>query len=354
MRSSLATHPAVQLFTDAAVGAALVATTTAVLIVADADLTFASIVLLLVVVGASVVSYTAGVVAAVTAAASLTYYFTPPVHSFAIDQPDDVLALVAFVPHRSGRLTVARLTELRRRSDLAAREAQLRLAAHERPRGGHPHRGGAPECSRPSSSTCSSSRRARSPSTARAREPRARGHRSTPSHMRTPRPRPRSRSSGEHSEPGSGRRSKHSPSGLATALDRDRLDRAAREQRTQADLDHSRAAFLTAVTHDLRTPSPRSRPRPEHSSRPGLDVRRARPCRAPRGRPRGVGTARDAGHEGPRAHAHPHRHPARAERRRGRRPRAGRGRPARHSSPTSARSARHRSGPPRAPRRSRC
>src|SRR5262249_32058712 len=42
--------------------------------------------------------------------------------------------------------------------------------------------------------------------------------------------------------------------GVATALERARLDREAREQRVRADLDHSRAGFLTAVTHDLRTP----------------------------------------------------------------------------------------------------
>jgi two-component system sensor histidine kinase KdpD len=42
--------------------------------------------------------------------------------------------------------------------------------------------------------------------------------------------------------------------GLATALDRLRLDRNAQEDRVRADLDRSRAGFLTAVTHDLRTP----------------------------------------------------------------------------------------------------
>jgi two-component system sensor histidine kinase KdpD len=42
--------------------------------------------------------------------------------------------------------------------------------------------------------------------------------------------------------------------GVAIALDRNRLDTEAREHRVRADLDRSRAGFLTAVTHDLRTP----------------------------------------------------------------------------------------------------
>jgi two-component system sensor histidine kinase KdpD len=41
---------------------------------------------------------------------------------------------------------------------------------------------------------------------------------------------------------------------LGTALERVRLDAEAREQRVRADLVRSRAAFLGAVTHDLRTP----------------------------------------------------------------------------------------------------
>ena len=227
--------------------------TTTVLVVTDADLTFASITLLLVVVGASVLGYVAGLAAALTAVASLTYYFTPPIHSFGIDQPDDVLALVAFVTASVVvGMTVARLAELRRRSDLAAREAQVRLALTDDLAAGV-----APAdvlnalvtelvdlfdlaaCEITVDGT-----RARAAS---ARPPIDSLHMST---------------NGLDLDLGLGRAFRAGEretiealaTGLGTALDRDRLDRAARKERTQADLDHSRAAFLTAVTHDLRTP----------------------------------------------------------------------------------------------------
>ena len=41
---------------------------------------------------------------------------------------------------------------------------------------------------------------------------------------------------------------------VATALELERIEAAAREQRVQGELDRSRAGFLTGVTHDLRTP----------------------------------------------------------------------------------------------------
>ena len=127
--TTLTTHGVVRVVADAAIGVVLVLAASVVLVAADADLTFASTTLLVVVVAAAVVSYRAGLVAAVSAAASLTYFFTPPVHSFAIDQPDDVLALVAFVTASVAvGATVARLAELRRISALSMREARLRLA----------------------------------------------------------------------------------------------------------------------------------------------------------------------------------------------------------------------------------
>jgi two-component system sensor histidine kinase KdpD len=41
---------------------------------------------------------------------------------------------------------------------------------------------------------------------------------------------------------------------VATALELERVDAAAREQRVQGELDRSRAGFLMGITHDLRTP----------------------------------------------------------------------------------------------------
>src|SRR5262249_9798756 len=41
---------------------------------------------------------------------------------------------------------------------------------------------------------------------------------------------------------------------MATAIELERLDADARQERAQRDLERARAGFLTAMTHDLRTP----------------------------------------------------------------------------------------------------
>ena len=123
----------------AAFAIAVLAVVTATLVAADADLTFAAIVLLLVVVGAATLGFAPGVVAAVLAAGALTYWFTPPYHSFSIDQADDVLALVAFVAVSAAVAgTVAYLNRLRRRAELGAREARLRVEFTNSLAGGAP------------------------------------------------------------------------------------------------------------------------------------------------------------------------------------------------------------------------
>ena len=110
---------------------------TVVLVGADADLTFAAVILLLVVAAASVFGYAPGLSAAVTSVAALNYYFTPPLHSFRIGEPDDILALVAFVTvSLLVGATIARLNELRTRAEIHAREASLRVTlTHELRRG---------------------------------------------------------------------------------------------------------------------------------------------------------------------------------------------------------------------------
>ena len=101
----------------AAVAIVVVGIVAALLTVTDADLTVASIVLLLAVAALAVLGYAAGLAAALSSTALLNYYFTPPVHSFRIDQPDDIVALVAFVAvSLLVGATIARLNELRRRA----------------------------------------------------------------------------------------------------------------------------------------------------------------------------------------------------------------------------------------------
>ncbi len=83
--------------------------------------------------------YAAGLAAALSSAALLTYYFTPPVHSFRIDEPDDILVLVAFVAvSLLVGATIARLNELRRRAEVSAREASLRVRLTQELRRGAP------------------------------------------------------------------------------------------------------------------------------------------------------------------------------------------------------------------------
>lgn len=110
-------------------GLLVIAASTALLVAAGADLAFASVALLFLVVGASIFGYGPGLVTTVASAALLTYYFTPPLHSFAIDPPDDILAMAAFVAVSLGvSATVARLNQLRRRSELGARRASASIS----------------------------------------------------------------------------------------------------------------------------------------------------------------------------------------------------------------------------------
>jgi two-component system sensor histidine kinase KdpD len=230
-----------------------IAGTTLVLSAADADLTFAAITLLVVVAGFSALGYGPGLAAALGAAASLIYFFTPPVHSFRIDQPDDVLALLAFVAASLVVGTaVARLTELRRRSELAAREARLRLLLTNDLAGGAAVGAVLDVLARElvalfSLASCTAT---------------ADGARRTVLGSLPPLDVLDVRAPGLDVRMQLGRALSTDEratlealgAGIATALERNRLDHEARDQRVRAELDRSRAGFLTAVTHDLRTP----------------------------------------------------------------------------------------------------
>jgi two-component system, OmpR family, sensor histidine kinase KdpD len=235
------------------VSTAAVFAATALLIGSEADLAFASVTLLFVVVATSTLGYSAGLVAALASSGVLTYYFTPPAHSFAIDQPDDLLALVAFVTASLAvGATVARLNQLRRRSDLAAAEARVRLELTNSLAAGMPPadvvRGLAEslvslfELAR--CTIVTGDDRAES-----ASNPPAVGR----THLTVP-PVVLDLEIARPLDPSEEDTLAALAAGLATALDRARLDAEAREQRLRVDMDRSRAGFLTAITHDLRTP----------------------------------------------------------------------------------------------------
>lgn len=232
---------------------AVVVAVTAVLVAADADLAFAAIVLLLVVVGNAVLGFAPGLVAAVLAAGALTYWFTPPYHSFTIDQADDVLALVAFVAVSAAvAATVARLNRLRRQAELGAREARVRMAFTNSLAAGHPVpdvlqelADGMVELFDLAACTVTVGG--------------ARGEARTDvvgiDHVTVASPPVELELELLHPL-WSGERDTIDALAVAlgTALDRARLDDEAREQQLRADVIRARAAFLATVTHDLRTP----------------------------------------------------------------------------------------------------
>jgi two-component system sensor histidine kinase KdpD len=230
-----------------------VGVTAAVLGAASADLAFAAITMFLVVVGASVLGYVPGLVAALAACGVLNYEFTKPVHSFAIDHPDDVLALVAFVTVSAVVASVvARLNELKASSQRAAREARLRLTmTNELLEGEDPQRVMAEVASQLvvlfDLAAC------RLVTEAASAE--AEGTRPTVEYLSIDAP-PLSADLALGRALDGGERAMLDAlvSGLAAAFDRVRLAVDARDHRLVADIDRSRAAFLTAVTHDLRTP----------------------------------------------------------------------------------------------------
>jgi two-component system sensor histidine kinase KdpD len=236
-----------------AMAAVVVAGTTATLVVTDADLTIAVIALLLAVAATSVLGYGPGLAAAVSGAAILNYYFTPPLHSFRIDQPDDVLALVAFVAVSVlVGATIARLNGLRRRAEVGAREASLRLELTDALRAGSPVdlvlqrlAQELDELFELASCTVSAGADRISVSSQRA---------SVGELTLSAPPVELQLTLGRVLQPGE----RDTITGLAravsTVLELERVDAEARAQQLRAELDRSRAGFLTAITHDLRTP----------------------------------------------------------------------------------------------------
>ncbi len=237
-----------------ACGLALVGLGTLVLVAAGADLATAIPVLLLAVVVASTLGYVAGLAAALLGFATLNYYFTEPLHSFAIDRTDNLVALVVFVAIAALVGTgVARLNELRNRSARAEREAVLRLSFLHRLAAGADV---AEVLAAAAEELVDLFDLARCSITADGRTYLATGDRAETGSL-TLQPTPTFRIDVDEGRPlDAGERSTIEALGasLAATLELMRLDAEAREQRLRGELDRSRAGFLTAVTHDLRTP----------------------------------------------------------------------------------------------------
>ena len=221
---------------SAAVPIAVIALLTAALSAADADITVAALCFVPVVVGCALLGTFAGVVSVIAAFLATNYFFTAPRNSFAIDKTQDLVALVAFgVAAAVVSATVARVNLLRQRAVAAGREARTRLELTNRLVAGE-------DPARVVSSAGAMIKELFSLDECRAALD-ADGRLTvftTPSAALLG---PEDRSLFDAFV-----------NGLAASVDRVRLDREARTARDAAEVEHDRAGFLSAMTHNLRTP----------------------------------------------------------------------------------------------------
>jgi two-component system sensor histidine kinase KdpD len=113
---------------EAVVGLGAVAIVSLLLYALDADQTAAALTLVVLGVALTFVGATAVIVGILASFASLNYFFTPPYRAFGIIKGDDLIALVA-LGITTGVLgaTIARVNRLRHRSDLREQEIRARL-----------------------------------------------------------------------------------------------------------------------------------------------------------------------------------------------------------------------------------
>jgi two-component system sensor histidine kinase KdpD len=234
---------------------AIVGATTVVARAFDADLTTAALLLLLAALVATLLGRAAAVAGTIAAFLALNYWFTSPTGSLDVQKEDDLAALVVFVA-ASAVLgwTVSRLDEARRTAEQRERETHIRLDLTTRLMAGEDPAavvaGAADalvalfrlvECTvrAPAVSTT-----ATGPGTPGAKA----SVRITPLEVEAV-------ASREHPLASSDRALLEAlVAGLATAIDRLRLQSEARDARVDAQVGRTRSGFLSAVTHNLRTP----------------------------------------------------------------------------------------------------
>lgn len=213
-----------------------VALLTAALLLADADLAVVELCFVPVVVGSALLGAAAGATSVLAAFLATNYFFTSPRDSFSIAKTQDLVALVAFgVAAAVVSATVARVNLLRRRAVSVGRESRTRLELTNRLAAGEdPWRVvvsasdsleelfGFDEC----------------------RADLDAGGRLTV--FATP--------SADLLNPEDRSLFEAFVDGLAASVDRVRLAEEARAARDAAEVEHARAGFLSAMTHNLRTP----------------------------------------------------------------------------------------------------
>jgi two-component system sensor histidine kinase KdpD len=240
---------------QALVAVGLVAAATACGRLLDIDLTAAALLLLVAALLATLLGRVGAVVGTVFGFLALNYFFTVPRGSFDVQKGDDLVALAAFAV-ASGVLswTVSRLNRLRHTAEQRERETQIRLDLTTRLMAGEDPEtvvAGAAEALVALFALTQCILRGPHGSTT-AVGPGTPGRVTTVTigllsvEATARRERPLSTSDRALLEA--------LVAGLAAAIDRLRLEAEAREARIAAQVGRTRSGFLSAVTHNLRTP----------------------------------------------------------------------------------------------------
>lgn len=237
------------------VAASSVGIASALGVAVGAGTTTGALLLLLAVVLTALFGYAAGALASAAGFLSLNFFFTPPVHTFAVEAGEDVFALVVFLAVAAVVATlVARATELRAKAEQGAREARIRLDITNRLMAGE----------RPDAvaqgavdalvllfglASCSLRMGTMTVAAAGAAEPGEPLHmKSGPGEVDLLLARGRALSDDDRAV------LEALVVGLGTALERVRLGAEAHEARLRAAVGRTRSGFLSAVSHNLRTP----------------------------------------------------------------------------------------------------
>lgn len=201
--------------------------------VAHASHTVAALLYVVVVVAASFLGPLPATVAVLAAFAAQNYFFTAPRGSLRIDSADDVVALFVFgITAAVVSAAVTRVNELRRRALVREIEARARLALMEQLLSGAPPDDVIDTAQSTMENLFGLRRCTIDVSTGRVEV--------------VPGARPLASGDRELINAFAG--------GMTTSVDRVRLDREAGRARVDAASQQSRAAFLSAMTHSLRTP----------------------------------------------------------------------------------------------------
>jgi len=218
----------------------------------NVDLTVAVLLLLVTVIVAAFLGLAPAVAAAIVAFLSLNWFFTPPTGSFAMDRSDDIVALVVFAATAILLgVTVQRLGVLATSARRGEREARLRLDLTNRLLEGD---SGTDALAATVSTlrdvfgfeACSLRMNERVVATGELPRP--------PDVSVVVRNARLDATSDHELSPGDRALLEALVAGLATAADRLRLQDEVRNARLFAEIGRQRAGFLSAVSHNLRTP----------------------------------------------------------------------------------------------------